>query len=117
MVPQAQVAPQAPAIIPMQNGPPQVPIAPPIAQQRIDLPPQAPPAPVQPVDSGWGNNNNNPPPTVKEVPSATAVPPGPVPNLVANAFGESDMSKKPPLKDFSAYQYSTDFNRVSETYC
>lgn len=111
MAPQAQVAPQAPAIV--QNGPPQIPIAPPIAQQRIELPPQVPPVRVPvPVDSGWGNSNNNPPPTVKEVPSATAVPPGPVPNLVANAFGEGDLSKKPPLKDFSAYQYSTDFNRA-----
>ena len=84
----------------------------PIAGQNVP-----PPAPGD--SGGWsdGNAGNGAAAapqvgSAKEVPSATAVPPGPVPNLVADAFGESDLTKKPPLKDFSAHEYTTDFDKV-----
>lgn len=108
-MPPVPIVPQVPQAPLVPNGPPQVPVAQPIVQERVE---QQPPAPPQPVaDAGWSNNAPLSEQDVKEQ-SATAVPAGPVPNLVANAFGEVDLLKKPPLKDFSTYQFTTDYARV-----
>ena len=113
VAPQQPIVPQQPVAV--QNVAPAAPAVPDI--------PVAPAAPAVPQNSnsGWENAPRAPPvasDVANEGPSATAVPPPgkAVPQLPAEAFGDADLSKKPPLKDFSAYQYATDFERVSHAW-
>ena len=67
-------------------------------------PPQLPPAVPVANGASWEKQ------PIGEAPIAV-----PLPKLIPEAFGEdgSDMMLKPPLKDFSTYEWPTDFARVS----